>query len=709
MPSAQPPRPSKMAAALELAAQGFDVFPIIPNDKRPLIAGWQRLATQDPERIREWWASEPEANIGVTTERMLVVDIDPRKGGKETMAEMQMLGTDFPSTVASLTAGGGVHLLFALPDNLTLSGGNNLFGQGVDVKSHGGYIVAPGSTINDTRYAWVPGHSPADRHVTNVPMWMVDKCQRPTARATSAGTAIVEEDEAAKARAEHWLAQHAPEAVEGERDNKAFTVAAKLYDFGVSADTCREYLCEWNETMCHPPLDTDDIERLVNSAAKNRQQAIGARHPDAPGFETHEIDTSKAPKTGTIEPDLGLPAEKPRRPALYHLTYSAAADAALSNTNEPLIEDLLDRQAMSVLYGESNSGKTFVMLDIAFAVASGRPWAEDQKTRQGAVVYVAAEGGKGILKRIRALKARYPEAGDIPLYVVPCPVDLLRPDADLKPLIAEIHTIAETYGVAIELVVIDTLSRAIAGGNENDSQDMGALVRHLDLLRAHTRAHVAVVHHTGKDKAKGARGHSLLRAATDTEIEIDERRLTVTKQRDMEGGLALSFRLKPIDLGTDKEGRSLKSCTVAWVGPGDDVVLPLTSDEQNMLDVLRAGLAKRDKGDTTGCFDIKFAMVVLSKSDRFRLKFDGNASVAKSTATDWLTELTEKGAVKKAMKGQWVISENGNDGNDGSGQDKMTEMTGTLRGRHPSNPPSTTTGLKEKTRQHSEAAAEFGI
>ena len=128
MPSAQPPRPSKMAAALELAAQGFDVFPIIPNDKRPLIAGWQRLATQDPERIREWWASEPEANIGVTTERMLVVDIDPRKGGKETMAEMQMLGTDFPSTVASLTAGGGVHLLFALPDNLTLSGGNNLFG-----------------------------------------------------------------------------------------------------------------------------------------------------------------------------------------------------------------------------------------------------------------------------------------------------------------------------------------------------------------------------------------------------------------------------------------------------------------------------------------------------------------------------------------------------------------------------------------------------
>jgi hypothetical protein len=72
----------------------------------------------------------------------------------------------------------------------------------------------------------------------------------------------------------------------------------------------------------------------------------------------------------------------------------------------------------------------------------------------------------------------------------------------------------------IRLVVVDTLSRAMAGGNENAPDDMSAFIRNIDRIRQETGAHVLIVHHCGKDAAKGARGHSCLRAATDTKIEL---------------------------------------------------------------------------------------------------------------------------------------------------------------------------------------------
>ena len=82
---------------------------------------------------------------------------------------------------------------------------------------------------------------------------------------------------------------------------------------------------------------------------------------------------------------------------------SLACAVALSEPNNPLIADTLDEGALSVIYGESNSGKTFVTLDMAMAVATGEPW-NGKATKRGLVVYVAAEGGKRIMRRLAALK-----------------------------------------------------------------------------------------------------------------------------------------------------------------------------------------------------------------------------------------------------------------------------------------------------------------
>src|SRR5690606_1496170 len=121
----------------------------------------------------------------------------------------------------------------------------------------------------------------------------------------------------------------------------------------------------------------------------------------------------------------------------------------------------------------------------------------------------------------------------------------------------------------VGLIVVDTLSRALAGGDENASTDMGALVRNVDALRRKVRAHIMLVHHSGKDRAKGARGHSLLRAATDTEIEISKGEIVVTKQRDIDGSFSRGFVLEPVEIGRDAEGDPVTSCTIRLVSKAD--------------------------------------------------------------------------------------------------------------------------------------------
>ena len=233
-------------------------------------------------------------------------------------------------------------------------------------------------------------------------------------------------------------------------------------------------------------------------------------------------------------------------------------------TDTYLIKGLLAAGAMSVIYGPSNSGKTFLALDIAFHIAWGAQW-RDRRVVQGPVLYLAAEGGRGVLNRVTALKLKH-GAANIPLAVKRAGLDLLHDQADLQH-IADLAALVQARVPGAPLViVIDTLSRIMAGGDENSAADMTALIRNIDAIRELTGAHVILVHHTGKDTAKGARGHSSLRAATDTEIEVANdngaRAAVVTKQRDYQGGETFAFGLERISIGFDQDGEEVTSCVV---------------------------------------------------------------------------------------------------------------------------------------------------
>jgi len=156
---------SQYKQALSLAALGFYVFPLAEHGKLPAIDGWERKATRDADMIEKWWHDsvleiELPRNIGIFTgkfgddQALLVVDVDNKNGksGDDELLKLEMDGDEFPPTWESLTPTGGRHLIYLV--DKPVKQGANVLGDGLDIRSHGGYIVAPGSIINIGEYKW---------------------------------------------------------------------------------------------------------------------------------------------------------------------------------------------------------------------------------------------------------------------------------------------------------------------------------------------------------------------------------------------------------------------------------------------------------------------------------------------------------------------------------------------------------------------------
>jgi len=225
-----------------------------------------------------------------------------------------------------------------------------------------------------------------------------------------------------------------------------------------------------------------------------------------------------------------------------------------------IIKNVLPRAGMVMFYGESGAGKSFAILDIVGAIARGVPW-RGHKTKPGRVVYIAAEGAGGVRKRLLAYAQKNKiNLADIDLHVIPNAPNLL--------LIDDTRDLCLAIGKA-DVVVIDTLAQTTPGGDENAGKDMGKALAHCKRIHAHTGAVVVIVHHSGKDATKGARGWSGLRAAADAEFEVlrlaTGRILRASKQKDGEDGQKWGFDLEVLVVGMDEDGDPVTSCAISEV------------------------------------------------------------------------------------------------------------------------------------------------
>lgn len=570
--------------AISLAKRGFQVFPLEIDGSTPAFEGWQQKATSDLECVESLWSSPSgdcvPYNIGVRTGHGLtVLDVDTKKGrgGGGSLEILLMLGLN-DETFTVRTKSGGKHLYFDSGSTLLRNSVGHL-APGLDVRSEGGYVVGPGSTVGAQAYS-----IENDLPVAPIDDWFAKRCGEARAKGETS-TPLVELDTPdAIARATDWLRNEAPLVVadSGNGDMTAYKVACHVKDFGLSEHECLSLILEvFDETKAHPPQGQEVWERKVENAYRHGLSAPGVKSPMA-DFEVETLEM------------LGSDPSKPKRARHIFIKGHESKALVASFADDFLVDDLLERHAVSCLYGPSNVGKTFIMLDLALHIASGRPW-NGHETKKGAVVYVAAEGTRGIHKRIASWEKHHGlDLSDVWFSSRPSPIDLLSDDGDTKSFIAAVIEECSAWGegVAPALIVIDTLSRALAGGDENSSVDMGAFVKHIDAIKTATGAHIAIVHHSGKDAAKGMRGWSGMRAAIDTEMEVQNNVLSTTKQRDGEKLEDQDFVLTDVVLGEDRRGKAIKSA-VALYGAAVEMAEPepLTADQARWAEKLEEGVA----------------------------------------------------------------------------------------------------------------------
>lgn len=275
-----------LRAALKYAGLGLPVFPLhyIQADgscsctvgnlcdsvgKHPLYSGWQQSATTDRDAITQWWTQHPDANIGIPTGKAtgwLVLDVDTRHGGDESLAILEQQHGTLPVTITANTGSSGQHRIFQMPDGITITNRTG-FVPGLDIRADGGYIVAaPSSHKSGNHYRWAEGCSPKERAPAPALEWLLAMIRK---RSPSQNAAI---------------------APTGQRNNNLTSLAGSMRARGMGEAAIYAALLVENKSRCTPPLNEEEVRQIAHSVLRYAPNPKAYHRTDA-GNAERLIDT----------------------------------------------------------------------------------------------------------------------------------------------------------------------------------------------------------------------------------------------------------------------------------------------------------------------------------------------------------------------------------------------------------------------------------
>ena len=333
-------------------------------------------------------------------------------------------------------------------------------------------------------------------------------------------------------------------------------------------------------------------------------------------------DNIEEPGTNTDQPVI----IKTRRRASVRLS-----DIKLSPPKW-VIQGLLETQALAFLIGASGSGKTFVAVDMAVAIAGGTPY-HQRTTQRGVVVLSAGEGTAGLRGRFEAACSEHGlQAQSLDIFLMKSCVRFFD-KSSIELFHEELRNVVSDSG-KVSLVIIDTLARAFAGADENVASDMSVFVDHLQRITEEFDCSVLVLHHSGHDNSRG-RGSSARLAAADCEILVkaekpDKIVLTFEKMKD--APLPKPVQLQKVEVTTcNEDGLKISSLALREIDGQNKEVSKLSGADKLAIDCFNDALAKKKtiSADVV-CADLS--------SDEWRLEFiprhEGNSITTKNKALE---------------------------------------------------------------------------
>ena len=345
--------------ALYYASLGLAVVPITAGTKHPPMKAWQKEATQDPEKIRQWWSRWPDSGVGVVTGEksggLAVIDLDehPEDGrrGVELLQTWERENGRLPETWTATTGSGGRHLFFKLQGGMKRQ--QHLYDYQVDFQTDGALVILP-PTI----------HAKTGRPYK----WDIAPDQRPLAVYDDQAAAFIDEgylEARGSVSGPRFEAQK--EVTAGGRTDYLFRMLSSLQAKGLTDAAIRAAVSAENDSVCVPPLSDQELEREVFPALQRFEKGALSRG------SSQKQAKSKAPLSLDLVSLDNVPEERP----------------------DWLIPGYIPRYQITTLAGDGGSGKTTVWCNIAAAVSSGRPcFIEHGETVQrepGTVMFFSAE------------------------------------------------------------------------------------------------------------------------------------------------------------------------------------------------------------------------------------------------------------------------------------------------------------------------------
>ena len=582
------PQDTPAEAAEAFACLGWHVFPVTADKRPPAGFKWRDLATTDLDTIRTWWTgAHADCGVAIATgadSGIWVIDVDIA-GGKPGADTMRAIrddnGGQLPETVTLQTQSGGIHYYYRWdPDRAVTNGAySNIkakYGDGVDVRGEGGYVVAPPSAgTGGGQYLFV--RSPWDIDPAEAPAWLYDVLLTPAtppAPPTSTGVSIdwptsnngngnhpdpIAEyvngvDIANLLAASGWTEHHTA----GNGDTY-WTRPGKAARDGHSAvqhgnETLVVFTTELPAELAQmggkPTADGSGVTfnrfDLV-AALQHNGDRTAASHAMRAAVNGHKSPTPPVtlPPAGTNQ--AGTPQPETETDRLGRLADEFAAgfisgdDIMNLPPPNPLVGTWIDQGAITVMPGPFGSGKTHLTYDLALSVTSGVPWLGQTVHRTGPAWLFIGEGAYTLRDRARGWLHRHPDQPGLPdqLKVYPRSFDLDRPET-WPGFRAYLQRLIDTEADMPALIVFDTWSRYTSGAEvpEVTKPAMDAV----EAIRDATGATVLLPTHTGHSQTGRSRGDSTLEDNADIVIPV------MAPLRDRHTG-----QITPVKLGNTKQ------------------------------------------------------------------------------------------------------------------------------------------------------------
>lgn len=575
-----------------------------------LPPSWQTTDVRAAGAVLDAWRPGM-ALCAVMGHTLDVLDVDPRNGGADGMGELEAAGAWPDHLAVTQTPSGGEHYFIASLGRRKGKAARGVDYQGGAPDGQGrGFVFLP-PTVRTSRvdgqarrYEWVipPGNvdlreerrhgAPGPRAVLAA---RLDARDAPVAAPAGGGDPFVSPGPvgvpASLAEVNAHIAELAAELAAAPDGTGNDTAARLAWEVGqyvgagqVDAHDARDRL--WAEVDAtwswRRPTDRNTLYNTITS-----QIRAGSQHPRA-WMSSERVATP-------VEED----AAPVGTPNLVDQLLSRMLDRDALDTIVPpdyLVDGLLDLDSESWIIGAPGSYKSFVALDIAAHVALGLEW-RGRRVNRHDVVYVAAEGQKGIPGRVRAWEAVYGHRIK-GMRWLPEPVQVMGETTarDGQPGLAWRVLVEACRRLAPGLIVLDTQARITVGMEENSNTSMGVLIEAVRALKVATGACVLVVHHTGRN-GRDARGASALDGAQDTEIRIDrdEDPLTATialdKQKDGDESLSWEISMRVVDAGCGRTSLALEPLdpfSPARAAPEPDWIRNATPNQAEVYRAMRA-------------------------------------------------------------------------------------------------------------------------